>query len=156
MGFCNTCQRTVYLGTGDADVCPVCSTPLLTVAANDVVDDPAGARIAENEALFREVNERIKDVAEDYGIQEENEFVCECGDSTCTERLRMSMLEYETIRSNPLHFVIVPGHETPGAEVVVASGEHFATVEKIGPPRRIARDRDPRAAERAGSLGESG
>ena len=27
--FCTTCQRTVYMGRGDDDGCPVCSTPLV-------------------------------------------------------------------------------------------------------------------------------
>ncbi|HEX2057221.1 MAG TPA: hypothetical protein VHI71_02535 [Actinomycetota bacterium] len=27
--FCTVCQRTVYVGEDDTQVCPVCSTPLL-------------------------------------------------------------------------------------------------------------------------------
>lgn len=27
--FCTTCQRTVHIGRGDDDGCPVCSTPLV-------------------------------------------------------------------------------------------------------------------------------
>lgn len=145
-GFCNTCQRTVYLGAGDADVCPVCSSPLMTVAGTqDAVDDPAAARIAENEALFREINERIKHAAEGYGIEDVNEFLCECGDPSCTERLDISMSDYEAVRGNPLHFIVIPGHEIPEVEVVVAAHGGFSTVEKTGPPREIARARDPRA-----------
>ncbi len=28
--FCTVCQRTVYVAEDDAQVCPVCSTPLLS------------------------------------------------------------------------------------------------------------------------------
>ena len=37
-------------------------------------------RIARNEALFREVNEQIKDVNDDVPAGSEAGFVCECGD----------------------------------------------------------------------------
>ena len=38
-------------------------------------------RIGLNEALFREVNERVKGINDGFGGRlEEAEFVCECGD----------------------------------------------------------------------------
>ncbi len=41
--FCPTCRRTVYRGDGDADSCPVCSSPL--------IGEPAGARAIEGEQV---------------------------------------------------------------------------------------------------------
>ena len=40
-------------------------------------------RIARNEALFREVNERVREVAAEGG--ELTGFLCECGREECTE-----------------------------------------------------------------------
>jgi hypothetical protein len=41
--------------------------------------------LARNESLFREVNERIEDVA---GENEAVEFVCECTDEVCVSTWR--------------------------------------------------------------------
>jgi hypothetical protein len=69
-----------------------------------------------NQALWREVNERIKAVAETSG---DMEFLCECANMDCSETLAMSMAEYERIRSSPSHFPIAVGHDFPEFERVV-------------------------------------
>ena len=45
--FCTTCQRMVYIETGDTAVCPVCSAPLLesTESAGDNGDDTDDAPV---------------------------------------------------------------------------------------------------------------
>ena len=40
-------------------------------------------RLARNEALFREVNERVREVGERAGL-DMIDFICECGDADCT------------------------------------------------------------------------
>jgi hypothetical protein len=103
-------------------------------------------RIARNEAVFREVNERIKDVSEDVEAASTTDFLCECGDPDCTEPVRLTPVEYEEVRRNPTHFVIVPGHSHPEVEVVVARNERFAVVEKTDPQAaRVAVREDPRS-----------
>ena len=55
-------------------------------------------RTGENEALFREVNERLKErKRDDLAWQAPSEWVCECAEETCTERIVMSPLEYEQL-----------------------------------------------------------
>jgi len=45
-------------------------------------------RIGLNEAVFREVNERIENLAETFDLKTQSlDLVCECGDGTCEERL---------------------------------------------------------------------
>jgi hypothetical protein len=51
-------------------------------------------KAARNEALWREVNERIKLVAE---TSSDMEFLCECADMECTETIKLSIAEYEYI-----------------------------------------------------------
>lgn len=69
------------------------------------------------EELFREVNERIVRLNEVFASQE-GEFLCECADDVCAERLRVSLREYDAIRADPRRFVMAPGHERPGARVI--------------------------------------
>jgi hypothetical protein len=99
-------------------------------------------RVAKNETLFREVNERIRDVTRYEG---EVEFLCECGDPTCAEPVVMSVPEYERVRADATHFLVVPGHVVPDVERVVGGTDRFTVVEKReGEPAAIAVETDPR------------
>jgi hypothetical protein len=99
-----------------------------------------------NEALFREVNERVKAINERFGTPvPETEFVCECASELCTDRVRMTTAEYEKLRSDATHFAVRPGHEVPEVEDVVERHEGYLVVAKAGEPASIARETDPRA-----------
>jgi hypothetical protein len=103
-------------------------------------------RVAKNEILFREVNERIKDVSAELESEEATDFLCECGSETCTQPIRLTLAEYEGIRQEPTSFAIVPGHQVADVETVVAQNERFAVVEKDAPlAARMAIEQDPRA-----------
>ena len=99
-------------------------------------------RIARNQALIREVNERIEQMLEDAAHPE---FLCECGDENCIQTLQLSIAEYESIRSAPNRFPITPGHEFPEVELVVEENERYAVVEKTGEAGEVARETDPRS-----------
>ena len=98
-----------------------------------------------NEALFREVNERIEDVgttlAPDDGPLL---FLCECDNTDCVEKVSTTRAEYEAIRAVATHFVVLPGHEDPGVEHVVQQTERFLVVEKEGEAAHEAQKDDPR------------
>jgi hypothetical protein len=101
--------------------------------------------VAENEALFRQVNERIEEVNSNLDSDGLSDFLCECGDDDCTTPISMTLAEYEEVRSVPTYFVIAPGHETVDVEDVVRSGHRYAVVEKhAGEAARIAVETDPR------------
>jgi hypothetical protein len=103
-------------------------------------------RIGLNEALFREVNERIETLAETFALESQPlDLVCECGDANCVERITMSRAEYEEIRSDSQLFAVYPGHEKGAVEAVVEKREGYDIVEKEkGTPERIAELTDPR------------
>jgi hypothetical protein len=102
-------------------------------------------RLALNEALFRQVNERLLEVSIVFGTADSGpEFVCECPDEGCTERIRLSIGEYERLRANPRQFVVLPGHETRSVERIVADRGSYRVVEKVDVPGEIAEDTDPR------------
>jgi hypothetical protein len=103
-------------------------------------------RVARNESLFREVNERIKQVNEEIDARAESDFLCECGDADCTEPVSLTLVEYEEVRSDPTHFAILPGHSDPSVERVLARNDRFAVVRKTEPEAaRVAVREDPRS-----------
>jgi hypothetical protein len=103
-------------------------------------------RLARNEALFRDVNERINDIADALGREETYTFLCECSDPGCVERIPLTRQEYERIRANARRFVLAAGHAIGEIERVVdRSGDHVV-VKKIGRAGDVAAGLDPRAA----------
>jgi hypothetical protein len=97
------------------------------------------ARIGNNERLFREVNERINRIQEDFGQAHAFDIVCECGAKGCLERITLTHEQYTALRANPRTFAIVPGHEAEDVEDIVERHEGFYVVEKKpGLPAAIA------------------
>jgi hypothetical protein len=104
-------------------------------------------RIGENEAIFRALNERLRELGESFSLVAEHaEFVCECGDVGCTERIPLTLEVYEAVRADARRFVIVPGHEIADVERVLERHEHYAVIEKLpGMPTQIAKQTDASA-----------
>ncbi len=106
-------------------------------------------RQARNEALFREVNERIAQLGEsaqawspDGGV----EFMCECGvEGGCGERVRVPLDVYEAVRKQDDRFVVRPGHETIELERAVEWTDEYVIVDKIKAAEPLVAD-DPRGA----------
>lgn len=102
-----------------------------------------------NEALFREVNERIRDVSgklDSVGGSSAVEFVCECSRTECHASLEIELADYERIREHPGRFLVAIGHLwSPEAERVVEENTSFWVVEKIGDAAEAAEEADPRA-----------
>ena len=111
--------------------------------------DERARRIGQNEALFREVNERVKDLNDTFELVLDERFlVCECGRETCIDQITMSAKDYEAVRADPAQFVIVPGHEFTDVEEVVAEGNGFSIVRKHeGSPAKLAAQLHPRRAD---------
>jgi hypothetical protein len=119
--------------------------------------DEQQARGARTQSLFRNVNERVQDVNEAFSIAiPHGDWVCECAKESCSERISLSMEEYEAIRSSPIRFAIAPSaeHFFSELEVVVEKNERFWVVEKTGTAGALAANADPRRLGiRAGSFG---
>ena len=104
-------------------------------------------RLAKNESFFRQVNERIKDVADGFEGTQAYEFLCECSDPGCTERIELTRDEYESVREKPARFVLARGHAAPQIEHVVEQEDEHVVVEKRGVAGQVAAKLDPRTAE---------
>ena len=91
------------------------------------------ARLARNEDLFRQVNERIDDLAASHGDDSHvYEFFCECSDVACLERVRLSLAEYAHVRDDPTRFVVVKGHVLEEIEHVIEPAKDHVLIEKDG------------------------
>jgi hypothetical protein len=108
--------------------------------------DERARRIGHNEALFREVNDRIERVTQSLQVTTERmSILCECGDQSCTERVEVSLPDYERIRADSALFFVCTGHEQPDVEDVVEQTGGFDVVrKKPGPAAELARELDAR------------
>jgi hypothetical protein len=106
------------------------------------MDEERARRIGKNEALFREVNERIGEIA----VGNRTDFLCECADPACTQPISLTLEDYEQLRADSNLFGIVPGHEEPDVEAVVDRRDGYVVVKKReGTPADVARSTDPRS-----------
>jgi hypothetical protein len=99
--------------------------------------------IGERQSLFREVNERIGELAEGFDMRDALTILCECGNPDCSEKIELSEAEYERLRLIPTRFAVLPGHDIPAVERVVEENERFAVVEKVGESAVVAVANDP-------------
>lgn len=97
-------------------------------------------RIARNEAIFRDANDRIFDAAAEHGMIASIPFVCECADPQCRALVQLSLDEYAAIRRDPRLFVGAVGHEQAAQEWgdVVAQNDGHVLVKKRGKSGNIA------------------
>jgi hypothetical protein len=110
--------------------------------------DAREERLANNEVLFREINERIADVAAPhtvFGDDHSYEFLCECSNVGCDLRLRLTLSTYEEVREDAAQFVVAPGHELPEIERVISRTDEYQVVRKHGEAAELAEEKDPRS-----------
>jgi hypothetical protein len=104
------------------------------------------ARIAYNESLFRQLNERLVEVLDELDDSANRmDIICECGRSDCAAKLTVAKDVYEGVRSHAERFLVCPGHVMPDVEVVVVARDGYEVVEKHDEEADIARATDPRA-----------
>lgn len=105
--------------------------------------DLRAKRAAENESLFRRINERVEQLSRG---QESLTLVCECADATCVERVEdVPVGEYESVRAHGDRFFVIRGHEQPAVERVVDERDGYLVVAKSGEAGAIAVEEDPRS-----------
>jgi hypothetical protein len=126
--------------------------------------DSRRVRAAKSQSLLREVNERIVDLAvlptagvngakpasvfEEVRLAKEIDLACECTDEACTQRVTMTVGEYEAVRSDSNTFFVKPGHDLPEVEEVVREEANYVVVCKVGAGTPVAEKLDPRKRQR--------
>lgn len=105
--------------------------------------------MGENEALFREVNERVRELNEALPPEYHTTWTCECSNTRCLELVEMAAHEYEAVRAHSYRFLVYPDEAHVGPadeEQVVERHDRYWVVEKLGESARVAEELDPRAA----------
>lgn len=106
-------------------------------------------RAVANELLYRRANEATERArlatpplvgAEDALLT----FMCECGEP-CETEIRLTLAEYDHVRSDPTWFALSPGHENLELELTVESSTRFTLVQKVKAEGiSVATEDDPR------------
>jgi hypothetical protein len=107
---------------------------------------------ARNEALFRNLNERVTEIGDEIDTAavgapttDGEEFFCECGGLECMARIEMTRAEYEAVRANGARFFTLETHADPEIERIVERHPRYVVVEKLPGERAIVLESDPRS-----------
>src|SRR5438105_452387 len=92
---------------------------------------PPEHRIANNQSVFRRVNESIERGRWPGEEDAPAVFCCECAQFGCGELIELSVREYERVRANGRRFIVALGHNLPEVEDVV---EEHKTDSSISSP----------------------
>jgi hypothetical protein len=112
-------------------------------------------RAARNEEVFREINERIEEGAEQHQVASTLPFHCECGQLTCTETIELDPSIYDKIAEHPFQFIVRPEHRIDEIERVIADHGSYCVVEKIGEARAEIEQEHPRERHRGNRVDRS-
>lgn len=103
-------------------------------------------RAAMNQAVDRDANETVEDVAGAWDPPADPiDIRCECARADCREILRVSIAEYEAVRDDPRHFLVVPEHIDERIDRLLGYVRSYALIEKVGEGALVAEETDPRA-----------
>jgi hypothetical protein len=73
-------------------------------------------------------------------------FICECAEPRCTDIIRVSLTDYERVRSRPTWFLCREGHEAAHADdAIIEQQDGWMIVEKRGHAGEVAADLDGRS-----------
>jgi hypothetical protein len=87
-------------------------------------------RLAHNEDWCRDLNERKAEWLE--GGHLAAGFRCECWNVDCSDRIKLSGVQWKEVRSRGNRFAVAPGHVVGEFETVVKEYPHFWLIEKHG------------------------
>jgi hypothetical protein len=97
-------------------------------------------REASNRALFREVNEGIREA--DLLLRDDEdsamEVLCECGGLECIEIIPLAPDDYIRTRNSDQRFIVIPGHENLMLERVTERHDGWLMVEALQPIQKIS------------------
>lgn len=107
---------------------------------------PGEAKRAANQTVFREANERIREIVDQPDvILPVVPFVCECSDPSCRRLLNVPLAVYAQVRQSPRRFLHALDHINDGTSgTVVETLDGFAVVEKSGVSAEVAEREAPR------------
>lgn len=88
-------------------------------------------RAAQNELVFRTVNEQIVEISGRFAsFLSDIDVVCECANASCVGTIRLGASRFAEIRGAEADFIVLPGHERTDIEDVVERHEQYLVVRK--------------------------
>lgn len=72
------------------------------------------------------LNERLREISNPADAV--TEYHCECSNEACLETVAMDLEEYAAVRWLPQTFLVAPGHDRPGADILVTTTDRFLLV----------------------------
>jgi hypothetical protein len=106
------------------------------------------ARAARTQSVFRDMNEQVRGINDAFSdVLPLGDWTCECAVDECTERVRLSTAEYESVRADPRRFVVAPDHSHVLSEIehITQRTDRYWVVEKDGEAAELATRVDPRS-----------
>jgi hypothetical protein len=97
------------------------------------MEEPAdrASRAAQNELVFRAVNEQIVKMTDRFRAQlADIDIVCECADPSCVGTIRINTDEFAKIERRDATFLVLSGHEDESVERVVERRDGYIVVFK--------------------------
>lgn len=91
-------------------------------------------RRVENEVMFKQENERIKQVAESVTVRTSAlpiPFYCECANLNCSKIINLTSEDFEAFHDDPDWYTILPGHEQLDIEKVIKNNDGFLVIKKL-------------------------
>lgn len=103
------------------------------------MDQRKARRVAANQARFRTMNEMVRMSVDAFdGTTATYSLMCECSVEDCTEQVEIDKDAYSFVRSDPLWFVVTPGHVVPDVEEVVEELDGHWIIRALGAGKRVA------------------
>jgi hypothetical protein len=96
------------------------------------------------EAAFRIANERSAAWEERHAGDRRELYLCECAEQPCRRRVELTREQYEAVRADVRHFLVLPGHVIPDLEAVVESFDDYEVIEKPSALMDLLVETDPR------------
>ena len=88
-------------------------------------------RAAQNELVFRAVNEEIVKMTDRFRSQlSDIDIVCECADARCVGRIRVPADESAVLERQDGTFLVLPGHEDSDVQRVLRRTKNYVVVSK--------------------------
>ena len=95
-------------------------------------------RNARAQVVYREVNDRIRELDKAFQRHGRIEVMCECGRG-CAERLEVPVDEYDRARSESTYFLVATPHLAGEVDRVIEDHGSWLLVEATGVAGEIAR-----------------
>jgi hypothetical protein len=89
-------------------------------------------RTEENQRSFRDANERLHELVDRAGVEEEQlvPFLCECADDACLGRVQITLDRFAEVHADRDCFVILPGHARLESEEIIERTDYYEVTRK--------------------------